>query len=95
MMSIKNDRKDKKLMWELLPLEDIEDVVKVYTEGANKYGVNTWQNLENGYNRYKAALFRHLLEYEKGNEYDEETGCRHLAQVVWNAIALLHISKKG
>lgn len=94
-MSIKNDRKDNKLMWELLPLEDIEDVVKVYTEGANKYGVNTWQNLENGYNRYKAALFRHLLEYEKGNEYDEETGCRHLAQVVWNAIALLHISKKG
>ena len=92
-MSIKNDRKDKKLMWELLPREDIEDVVKVYTEGANKYGVNTWQNLENGYNRYKAALFRHLLEYEKGNEYDEETGCRHLAQVVWNAIALLHISK--
>ena len=50
-MSIKNDRKDKKLMWELLPLEDIEDVIKVYTEGANKYGVNTWQNLENGYNR--------------------------------------------
>ena len=95
MMSIKNDRKDKKLMWELLPLEDIEDVVKVYTEGANKYGVNTWQNLENGYNRYKAALFRHLLEYEKGNEYDEETGCRHLAQVVWNAIALLHISKNS
>ena len=94
-MSIKNDRKDKKLMWELLPLEDIEDVVKVYTEGANKYGINTWQNLENGYNRYKAALFRHLLEYEKGNEYDEETGCRHLAQVVWNAIALLHISKNG
>lgn len=94
-MSIKNDRKDKKLMWELLPLEDIEDVVKVYTEGANKYGVNTWQNLENGYNRYKAALFRHLLEYEKGNEFDEETGCRHLAQVVWNAIALLHISKNG
>lgn len=94
-MSIKNDRKDKKLMWELLPLEDIEDVIKVYTEGANKYGVNTWQNLENGYNRYKAALFRHLLEYEKGNEYDEETGCRHLAQVVWNAIALLHISKNG
>lgn len=93
-MSIKNDRKDNKLMWELFPLEDIEDVVKVYTEGANKYGVNTWQNLENGYNRYKAALFRRLLEYEKGNEYDEETGCRHLAQVVWNAIAMLHISKK-
>ena len=92
-VSRKNDRKDDKLRWELLPLEDIEDIVKVYTEGAKKYAPNSWQNLENGYERYKAALFRHLLEYEKGHEYDEETGCRHLAQVAWNAIAMLHISK--
>ena len=94
-VSKKNDRTDGKLMWELLPLQDIEDVVKVYTEGAKKYGPNNWQNLDNGYQRYKAALFRHLVEYEKGNEFDEETGCRHLAQVVWNAIALLHISKEN
>lgn len=94
-VSKKNDRIDDKLMWELLPLQDIEDVVKVYTEGAKKYGPNNWQNLDNGYQRYKAALFRHLVEYEKGNEFDEETGCRHLAQVVWNAIALLHISKEN
>lgn len=92
-VSQKNDRKDDKLMWELLPLDDIEDVVKVYTEGAKKYGPNNWQHLENGYQRYKAAMLRHLLEYEKGHEFDEETGCRHLAQVVWNAIAMLHISK--
>ena len=92
--SIKNDRKDDKLRWELLPLEDIEDIVKVYTEGAKKYGPNSWQNLEDGYNRYKAAAFRHLLEYEKGNEFDEETGCRHLAQAVWNLLACLHISKQ-
>ena len=78
-VSKKNDRTDGKLMWELLPLQDIEDVVKVYTEGAKKYGPNNWQNLDNGYQRYKA----------------EETGCRHLAQVVWNAIALLHISKEN
>ena len=83
-----------KLRWDLLPLEDIEDVVKVYTEGAKKYAPNSWQELPDGYNRYKAALFRHLLEYEKGNEIDEETGCKHLAQVVWNAIAMLHISKR-
>lgn len=93
MESKKNDFKDHKLRWDLLPLKDIEDVVKVYTAGSNKYGDNTWQNLDNGYERYKAALFRHLMEYEKGNETDDETGCLHLAQVVWNAIAMLHISK--
>lgn len=84
---------ENKLRWDLLPLPEIEDIVRVYTSGASKYGENTWQGLEDGYNRYKAAMFRHLVEYEKGNTKDEETGCLHLAQVAWNAIAMLHISK--
>lgn len=92
--SKKNDRIDDKPMWELLPLQDIEDVVKVYTAGAKKYGPDQWQDLPDGYKRYKAALFRHLVKYEKGNWLDEETGCIHLAQVVWNAIAMLHIEKE-
>ena len=91
----KNDFLDKKLRWDLLPLKEIEDIVRVYTAGANKYGDNNWQHLDNGYQRYKAAMFRHLLEYEKGNVYDEETGCRHLAQVAWNAIAMLYLSKNN
>lgn len=91
--SAKDDFKDKKLRWDLLPLEEIEDIVKAYTAGADKYGDNNWKNLDNGYQRYKAAMFRHLLEYEKGTEFDGETGCRHLAQVAWNAIAMLYLSK--
>ena len=90
----KNDRLDDKLRWELLPLEDVEDIVRVYTAGAKKYGPDQWQNLPDGMRRYKAALLRHLVEFDKGNEIDEETGCRHLAQVCWNAIAMLHISKQ-
>ena len=92
--SVKNDRLDDKLRWELLPLEDVEDIVRVYTAGAKKYGENKWQDLPDGIRRYKAALLRHLVEYDKGNEIDEETGCFHLAQVAWNAIAMLHISKQ-
>lgn len=90
---IKNDYKDHKLRWDLLPLQEIEDIVRVYTAGADKYGDNNWQNLDNGYQRYKAALLRHLLEYEKGNRTDEDTGCLHLAQVAWNAIAMLYYDK--
>lgn len=90
----KNDFTDKKLRWDLLPLKEIEKVVEVYTAGSEKYGENTWQTLPNGYDRYKSALFRHLLEYEKGNEIDKETGCKHLAQVVWNAIAMMHCAPK-
>lgn len=93
--SVKNDIKDDKLMWELLPLEDVENIVEVYTAGAKKYGPDRWQNLDNGFKRYKAAMFRHLLEYEKGNRIDPDTGCMHLAQVAWNAIAMLHLDKAG
>lgn len=89
----KNDFLDKKLRWDLLPLEEIEDIVEVYTKGAEKYSDNSWQNLENGLQRYKAALLRHLVAYEKGEEFDEETHCKHLAQVAWNAIAMLWLSK--
>lgn len=92
---LKNDFKDGKLRWDLLPLEEIEDIVKVYTEGAKKYSDNSWQNLDNGYQRYKAALLRHLVEYEKGTKIDEDTGCQHLAQVAWNAVALLWLDKHG
>ncbi len=88
---MKNDRKDDKPMWELLPLLTIEEIVKVYTAGAKKYAPNNWMHLENGYERYKAALFRHICEFERGNWRDADTGCIHLAQVEWNAIAMLHI----
>ena len=88
--SIKNDRKDDKVMMELLPWKELEEIAKVYTAGAKKYGPNKWQNLPDGYQRYKGAMLRHLTEVEKGNDVDPDTGCLHAAQVAWNAIAMLH-----
>lgn len=91
-MGMKNDRNNNKTRWELLPLDCLEDMARVLTEGAKKYDDNSWQNLENGYERYKGALLRHL--YAAENEtFDEDTGCRHLAQVAINAIFMLWISK--
>lgn len=93
--SVKNDFQDDKLRWDLLPLKEIEDIVRVYHAGAKKYGPNRWQNLEDGFQRYKAAALRHLMEYEKGERVDADTGCLHLAQFAWNAIAMLYLDKHG
>lgn len=92
--SIKNDRKDNKVMMELLPWPELEEIAKVYTAGAKKYGPHNWENLPDGYERYKGAMLRHLTEVEKGNDIDEETQCLHAAQVAWNAIAMLHFKMK-
>lgn len=90
----KNDRVDGKVRMELLPWPELEEIAKVYTAGAEKYGPNNWQNLEDGYERYKGAMLRHLTEVEKGNAIDEDTGCYHIAQCAWNAIAMLHFKLK-
>lgn len=92
--SIKNDRKDNKVMMELLPWPELEEIAKVYTAGAKKYGPHNWENLPDGYERYKGAMLRHLTEVEKGNDIDPEAGCLHAAQVAWNAIAMLHFKMK-
>lgn len=92
--SVKNDIIDNKVRMDLLPWRELEEIAKVYTAGAKKYGPNQWQNLPDGYQRYKGAMLRHLTELEKGNEFDEDTGCRHAAQIAWNAIAMLHFKLK-
>lgn len=88
----KDDRADGKLRWDLLPLAEIEDIVRVYTEGAKKYADNSWQDIPDGFNRYLGALMRHLVTYTKGERYDKE-GFMHLSAVCWNAIALLYYDK--
>ena len=75
---------------DLLPWRELEEIAKVYTAGAKKYGTHNWENLPDGYERYKGAMLRHLCEVEKGNAVDDDTGCLHCAQVAWNAIAMLH-----
>lgn len=66
-----------KTRWDLLPLRTVEEIVKVYTFGAGKYGDNNWQNLPDGYNRYKAAMFRHLVASENGgSNWTTRAACR-------------------
>ena len=87
-----------KLRWELLPIEEIEELVKVMTFGANKYNEDpqdpNWKKLDDGFNRYYAALMRHLVEVRKGNFIDEESGLKHMSCVIFNAIALSYFAKK-
>lgn len=94
-VSIKNDFKDDKLRWDLLPMEEIEDIVRVYHAGAKKYGPNRWQNLEDGFERYRAACARHIMAYMKGERMDDETNVHHLAAAAWNVIAMLYYDKHG
>lgn len=94
MESRKDDFKDNKLRWDLLPLDLVEKVVEVYHMGAQKYAPNTWQGLEDGDNRYFSALMRHLTAHRKGDLRDSESGLLHIQHVCWNALAMLYFALK-
>ena len=90
MESKKNDRIEGKLRWELLPIPLMEKLVEVYEFGANKYGPNTWQELEDGEDRYLGAMFRHLNAHMKGEKLDPESKLFHVQHMAWNAIAIMY-----
>lgn len=66
-------------------------VADVTTKGAVKYTPNGWKNVEDGERRYMEAFGRHMLLLGAGEEIDQDTGCLHKAQMIWNLMASLEL----
>lgn len=82
-----------KLRFDLISPEFTKAVAGVLTFGAEKYGPNNWQNLEDPTNRYYAALLRHLNAFHAGEKYDKESGMSHLAHAATNIMFLMHFTQ--
>lgn len=80
-----------KLRYDLIPAKCLEQIAKILTFGAEKYGENNWQKLEDAKNRYYAALERHQQAKRQGEQYDKESGLLHSAHVAVNAIFMLYL----
>ena len=81
-----------KLRYDLLPTGPLEELVRVYTIGAAKYGD---RNYEAGikWSRIFGALMRHAWAFWRGESYDKENGQHHLASVAWCAMSLMLYEK--
>lgn len=69
----------------------LAEVAKVTTAGAIKYSPNGWKHVTNGSERYMDAFGRHMLALGSGEVIDQQTGCRHQAQMIWNLLAALEL----
>ena len=84
-----------KLNYECLPLRALTEVAKVSTMGAEKYGRNNWKKGQ-PMSFMADALLRHLIGDKdhkgalSGETFDKESGCMHLAHIVWNALAMIY-----
>ena len=84
--AVKHD--EGKLRYDLLPPEALEELIRVYTLGAEKYNDRNWEKGMD-YGRIFAAIQRHLWEFWKGEDRDEESNLLHLAHAAWGCMSLL------
>ncbi len=79
--------------YDLLPPIAIDELAKVLTFGAEKYAPNSWQNVEDGLNRYRAALLRHTFAIQRGELYDPESGLLHASHAQCCAAFIVELQK--
>lgn len=77
-----------KIRFELLPADVLEEVAKVFTFGATKYGARNWEKGFN-YTRIIGSLLRHVFAWTRGEDKDQESGLSHLAHAICCAMFLL------
>jgi len=82
-----------KPMYNLIPAIAIDELAKVLTFGANKYAPNSWQNVSDGLERYRAALLRHAFAIQSGELYDQESGMPHSAHAMCCAAFIVELEK--
>lgn len=69
----------------------LEAVATVSQFGFEKYGEwGGWRRVPDGFNRYKDALGRHLLDAGK-EAYAHDSKLLHRAHLAWNALATLEL----
>lgn len=66
-------------------------VAEISTFGAKKYAWAGWADVDEGFERYKDAQFRHALKRAMGEEKDADSDLLHLAHEAWGALATLEL----
>lgn len=86
------EKGQKQARFDLIPVDPLWQVARVYGRGAEKYADRNW---ERGYawSLSYGALQRHANAFWMGEEIDPETGLPHLAHVVWHCFTLMQFAQ--
>lgn len=83
--------------FDLIPMDALEEVARVYGKGAEKYESHNWLR---GYawSLSLAACLRHVAKFMLGQDYDNGpggTGCHHMACAAFHCFALVTFTLRG
>jgi len=95
-----------KARYDLIEPFALEELVKVFTRGANKYADRNWEKGMK-WSTMLASMKRHVAAFENGEDFDfdpncetcktgncvNHTGLYHMAHAAWNCMALVSYYK--
>lgn len=83
-----------KLRYDLIPTEGIEELAKVFTYGAEKYGIDNWRK-GLSWRECIASAKRHIAALEAGNDYnmDDDPSLLHAACAAANLMMIASFYK--
>jgi len=76
-----------KIRTDLIPVECLMGLAKIYTMGAKKYTDDNWRE-GMAWHRVYGATLRHLFAFWYGEDKDEESGLSHLLHAAWGCFTL-------
>src|SRR5665213_559065 len=81
-----------KIRMDLVPPYAHQQLARVLTLGAEKYGKDNYRN-GMAWSKVIASLERHLNAFKFGEDFDKESSINHAAHIMCNAAFLLEYSK--
>jgi len=83
-----------KLDWSLLPIDSVEEILKVLEFGKTKYSAWNWSSGDGfKYTRVFNSTLRHLFAWVRGEDNDPESGLSHIAHAGCNILFILYFIK--
>jgi hypothetical protein len=78
--------------WELMPVDALEEVARVFSYGAQKYDLDNWRK---GFpwRSVVGSSIRHIMAWLGGEDNDPESKLSHLSHAVCNLLFLLDYQK--
>lgn len=85
---------ENKIRYSLVPPLGIQQIASIMTFGAEKYLPHSWQNVENGQERYLDGLMRHVEAFRLGEDLDDDTKMHHLAHAGCCLFFIMHFLRE-
>lgn len=80
-----------KVDWAILPIDALEEIIKVFQFGEKKYARGNFANGDGlEYTRVLNSLMRHTTSFMRGEDNDPETGLSHIGHAGACTLMLLH-----